>query len=66
MISLGRAPSDQRDSLRRVVRRNFAETVLSSLETLGRTVALAIESVRGAIADLVARRFHWAETLRQA
>ncbi|AYF79408.1 ABC transporter permease [Nocardia yunnanensis] len=40
--------------------------MLSSLETLGRLVALAVESVRGAFGDLIARRFQWAETMRQA
>ncbi|WP_425464568.1 MlaE family ABC transporter permease [Nocardia yunnanensis] len=64
----GRAggPPPRSPSLSGVLRENLSTTMLSSLETLGRLVALAVESVRGAFGDLIARRFQWAETMRQA
>ncbi|MEC3919392.1 ABC transporter permease [Nocardia sp. CDC160] len=49
-----------------VIRRNFTETVLTALETFGRSMALAVEATRGAVTDLVGRRFQWAETTGQA
>ncbi|MFC9995168.1 MlaE family ABC transporter permease [Nocardia sp. NPDC127526] len=49
-----------------IVRRNFSEIALSSLTTFGRTVDLGVESVRGTVADLLARRFQWREMLYQA
>ncbi|MEV6558219.1 ABC transporter permease [Nocardia sp. NPDC051756] len=44
----------------------MSETVLSSLRTFGRVVAMAIESIVGVVADVVAGRFQWHEMLRQA
>lgn len=48
-----------------MVRTNLRDTVLSSIETFGRLVALAIESAVGAVGDVVARRFQWRETANQ-
>ncbi|WP_405136611.1 MlaE family ABC transporter permease [Nocardia sp. NBC_01388] len=56
----------KRDSLPAVLRRNISDTVLSSVETLGRLVALAFEAVRGAITDLLSGKFQWRETMQQA
>ncbi|MBL1079606.1 ABC transporter permease [Nocardia sp. 2] len=53
------------DGLIGILRRNASDTVWSSLETLGRVVALGVESTVGAVTDLVTRRFQWTETLRQ-
>ncbi|QIS07545.1 ABC transporter permease [Nocardia brasiliensis] len=49
-----------------VLRDNLRATALSGLETFGRLVALAVESLRGAVGDVIARRFQWTETARQA
>lgn len=54
------------ESLTVVLRKNASRTTLSALETFGRLVALAIESVQGAVADVVSRRFQWRETTNQA
>ncbi|AYF77957.1 ABC transporter permease [Nocardia yunnanensis] len=56
----------KRDSLPIVLRRNISDTVLASVETLGRLVALAFEAVRGAITDLLSGKFQWRETLQQS
>ncbi|MFI6866477.1 MlaE family ABC transporter permease [Nocardia sp. NPDC050406] len=50
----------------RIIRRNFTDTATASLRTFGRTVDLAVESVRGAVTDVLARRFPWREMLHQA
>ncbi len=50
----------------RIVRANFSDTVVSGLRTWGRTVDLAIESVREGLLDLVRGRFQWREMLHQA
>ncbi|WP_433762186.1 MlaE family ABC transporter permease [Nocardia sp. CA-135398] len=50
----------------RIVRTNFSDTVVSGLRTWGRTVDLAIESVREGLLDLVRGRFQWREMLHQA
>lgn len=59
-------PHTPPEALHRIVRRTIGDAALSALETFGRVVALAIESVVGAIADLLTGRFRWSETLRQA
>ncbi|MDO3650670.1 MlaE family ABC transporter permease [Nocardia mangyaensis] len=46
-------------------RRNFRDTTLSAIETLGRSVALALEAIRVACRDVVALRFPWSDTVRQ-
>ncbi|MDJ0392667.1 ABC transporter permease [Rhodococcus sp. G-MC3] len=52
-------------SLAGVLSANFRGVSLSSLETFGRVVALALEAVVGTFTDLFTRRFQWAETTRQ-
>ncbi|MEC3958399.1 ABC transporter permease [Nocardia sp. CDC153] len=49
-----------------VLRRNFGETVLSSLATLGRSLRMAANAVRIGGADLTRLRFPVHETLTQA
>ncbi|QIS09475.1 MULTISPECIES: MlaE family ABC transporter permease [Nocardia] len=49
-----------------VVRKNFSDTVVSSLRTFGRAVGLAQEAVTGGIGDIARARFQWRETLLQA
>ncbi|MET8777254.1 ABC transporter permease [Nocardia sp. NPDC050713] len=50
----------------RIVRENVTGTAVSSVRTFGRAVDLGIESVRGALSDLIGLRFQWQEMLRQA
>lgn len=60
-------PSDPlADSLSDVFRRNLSETILSSLSTLGRVVAMVIESIAGAAGDVMLGRLQWREMLRQS
>ncbi|MFB7879265.1 MULTISPECIES: MlaE family ABC transporter permease [unclassified Nocardia] len=54
------------DSASQIVRKNFTDTVVSSLRTFGRAVDLAQESVTGTITDVARRQFQWRETLVQA
>ncbi|MFI6771552.1 MlaE family ABC transporter permease [Nocardia sp. NPDC050412] len=49
-----------------VLRRNFADTVLSSLATLGRALRIGVGAVRIGVADAVRLRFQVHETLTQA
>nr|WP_324193993.1 ABC transporter permease [Nocardia blacklockiae] len=48
------------------VRRNFSETVLSSLATLGRAIRMGAQAVRIAALDTIRLRFQVHETLTQA
>lgn len=58
-------PSDHEDEkLREIVHRNLSDTVMSSLRTLGRVVAMAIESIIGAIVDVLYGRLQWREMIR--
>ncbi|WP_431965502.1 MlaE family ABC transporter permease [Nocardia sp. bgisy134] len=50
----------------RIARENVTGTAVSSVRTFGRAVDLGIESVRGAVSDLIGLRFQWQEMLRQA
>ncbi|MGV9821768.1 MlaE family ABC transporter permease [Nocardia xishanensis] len=50
----------------RIARENVGATAISSVRTFGRAVDLGIESVRGAVSDLIGLRFQWQEMLRQA
>ncbi|WP_433560307.1 MlaE family ABC transporter permease [Nocardia sp. CA-151230] len=50
----------------RVLRRNFAETVLSSLATLGRALRIGAGAIRVGVVDVVRLRFQLHETLTQA
>ncbi|WP_084510445.1 MlaE family ABC transporter permease [Nocardia lijiangensis] len=50
----------------RIVRENVTGTAVSSVRTFGRAVDLGIESLRGAVTDLIGLRFQWQEMLRQA
>ncbi|WP_306363478.1 ABC transporter permease [Nocardia sp. CC227C] len=59
-------PRGETASALRIIRNNFSDTAISSLRTFGRTVDLAVEAVRGAVGDLVARTFPWREMLHQA
>jgi phospholipid/cholesterol/gamma-HCH transport system permease protein len=49
-----------------VLRRNFSDTVLSSLATLGRALRLGVQAARIGAADVVRMRFRTRETLTQA
>ncbi|MFE7801997.1 MlaE family ABC transporter permease [Nocardia sp. NPDC057440] len=49
-----------------IAHKNVTDTTLSSLRTFGRVVDLGLESTRGAVSDIIARRFQWPEMLRQA
>ncbi len=49
-----------------VLRRNFSETVLSSLATLGRALRMGVHAIRIGTADVVRGRFQTHETLVQA
>ncbi|MGW0183830.1 MlaE family ABC transporter permease [Nocardia sp. NPDC003345] len=51
---------------REIVADNFSGTVVSSVRTFGRAVAMAQESVTGAVSDLARGRFQWQEMLVQA
>lgn len=52
-------------SVARIVRNNVSETAFSSLRTLGRVVAMALEAVIGTVTDLITGKFQWRETLHQ-
>lgn len=54
------------DTAGAVLRRNFAETVLSSLATFGRALRMAGHAVRVGTADAALLRFHTHESLGQA
>ncbi|MFC4125179.1 MlaE family ABC transporter permease [Nocardia rhizosphaerae] len=54
------------DSATRIVRKNFTDTIVSSLRTFGRAVDLAKESVTGSVTDAARGQFQWRETLIQA
>lgn len=56
---------DDRSALE-IVRNNFSDTVLSAVRTFGRAVGLGIESVGGAIRDIIGLKFKWREMLHQA
>ncbi|MFD4405461.1 MlaE family ABC transporter permease [Nocardia sp. NPDC058499] len=49
-----------------VLGRNFSDTVLSSLATLGRALRMGCQAARIGVADAVRMRFQTHETLRQA
>ncbi len=50
----------------RIVRKNFSDTIASSLRTFGRSVDIARESTVGAITDVARREFQWREAILQA
>ncbi|UGT53844.1 MlaE family ABC transporter permease [Nocardia asteroides] len=54
------------DTAARIVRKNFTDTIVSSLRTFGRAVDLAQESVTGTVGDVARGHFQWRETLVQA
>ncbi|MBF6209691.1 ABC transporter permease [Nocardia puris] len=54
------------DTAGAVLRRNFAETVLSSLATFGRALRMAVHAARVGAADAALLRFHTHESLGQA
>ncbi|MFI7671257.1 ABC transporter permease [Nocardia sp. NPDC049526] len=55
-----------RESASSVVRKNFSDTVVSSLRTFGRAFGVAQESVFGAVGDIARGQFQWREALLQA
>ncbi|WP_329405196.1 ABC transporter permease [Nocardia vinacea] len=55
-----------RESASSVVRKNFSDTVVSSLRTFGRAVGVAQESVFGAVGDIARSQFQWREAVLQA
>ncbi|MFE3002286.1 MlaE family ABC transporter permease [Nocardia sp. NPDC059246] len=59
-------PDAEGMTVARVVRRNFAETVLSSLATLGRALRIGAGAIRIGVIDVVRLRFQVHETLTQA
>ncbi|MGW0250430.1 MlaE family ABC transporter permease [Nocardia goodfellowii] len=56
----------RRESPAQVVRKNFSDTVVSSLRTFGRAVGMAEESVTGAAGDIARGKFQWREAILQA
>ncbi len=58
--------SAKTDTAARIVRKNFTDTIVSSLRTFGRAVDLAQESVTGTVGDVARGHFQWRETLVQA
>ncbi|MFD3511156.1 MlaE family ABC transporter permease [Nocardia sp. NPDC058666] len=58
--------SAKRESATQIVRKNFTDTVVSSLRTFGRAVDLAAQSTGGTVSDIARRQFQWRETLVQA
>lgn len=60
------AQSGASRSLPAILKRNFAALVLDGLSTFGRVVTLAVDTARATVLDLVALRFRWEETARQA
>ncbi|GAA5070528.1 ABC transporter permease [Nocardia iowensis] len=50
----------------RIVRKNFSETVVSSLRTFGRAVDIARESVTGTATGIARGQFQWREAVTQA
>lgn len=61
-----RTPSTQEPSELHIVRANFSVTALEAVGTFGRSVGLRIESVSGAVGDLLRLRFKWREALSQS
>ncbi|MGW4122895.1 MlaE family ABC transporter permease [Nocardia sp. NPDC004711] len=59
-------PDAEGMTVARVLRRNFAETVLSSLATLGRALRIGVGAIRIGVIDVVRLRFPVHETLTQA
>ncbi|MFX0574307.1 ABC transporter permease [Nocardia nepalensis] len=57
---------DARESATSVVRKNFSDTVVSSLRTFGRAFGVAQESVLGSIGDIARGQFQWREAVLQA
>ncbi|WP_062990707.1 MlaE family ABC transporter permease [Nocardia anaemiae] len=55
-----------RESASSVVRKNFSDTVVSSLRTFGRAFGVAQESVLGAFGDIARGQFQWREAVLQA
>ncbi|KZM76039.1 MlaE family ABC transporter permease [Nocardia terpenica] len=55
-----------RPSAARIVRNNLSATGIAALRTYGRTVRLAVVSVRGIGSDLSRGRFRWAEMWQQS
>lgn len=55
-----------RASASSVVRKNFSDTVVSSLRTFGRAFGVAQESVLGAVGDIARGQFQWREAVLQA
>ncbi|MFJ1460410.1 MlaE family ABC transporter permease [Nocardia sp. N2S4-5] len=53
-------------AIRTALRRNFSETVLSSLATLGRAIHMGAQALRIGVLDVVRLRFQVHETLAQA
>ncbi|SLG27366.1 MlaE family ABC transporter permease [Mycobacteroides abscessus] len=56
----------QRESLTEIIHQNLSRTIPSSLRTLGRVVAMTIESVVGVVSDVVSARLQWREMIRQS
>ncbi|RMI32713.1 ABC transporter permease [Nocardia stercoris] len=50
----------------RIVRKNFSDTIASSLRTFGRSVDIARESTVGAVTDIARREFQWREAILQS
>ncbi|MEV0032882.1 ABC transporter permease [Nocardia sp. NPDC050793] len=55
-----------RESATAIVRKNFSETMVSSVWTFGRAVGIAQESVTGTVGDIARREFQWREAIVQA
>ncbi|MGW5227095.1 MlaE family ABC transporter permease [Nocardia niigatensis] len=59
-------PVPDRATAADALRRNFADTVLSSVATLGRALRIGATAIRVGVVDVVNRRFQLRETLSQA
>ncbi|MCU1639975.1 MAG: yrbE8A [Nocardia sp.] len=59
-------PPPETSSAARIVRQNVSDTTLSALRTFGRVVDMALEVVRGGVADMVTGKFQWREMACQA
>lgn len=59
-------PAAPQATARAALRRNFSETVLSSLATLGRALRMGAQAARIGVTDVIRMRFRIHETLTQA
>ncbi|MEU6558618.1 MlaE family ABC transporter permease [Nocardia nova] len=66
IAELDTGPTARTPRARAALRRNFSDTVLSSLATLGRALRMGSQAIRVAATDIARLRFQTHETLTQA